>query len=100
MINPLGIIIGAILIFLLKGKQLLWTGGIFILWTLLAFVPDFINAEELDDKLNGALIYFSMYGIFIGFPIGIICLIAGTIKQLKQKTPNQGMDLTGKTPLD
>jgi hypothetical protein len=87
MINPLGLIIGIILIFVLKGKPLLWTGGIFLLWAVLAFVPDFITLEELDKKLDGALFIFSMYGVFVGFPIGIICLIAGVVKTLKDKKP-------------
>mgnify|MGYP001457292965 CR=1 FL=1 len=85
MMNILGLVVGVTLIFMLKGKALLRLGLILLLWTTLVFVLDFFDAEKLDNELNGALVYFSMYGVFIAFPIGIICLIVGTIKYLKEK---------------
>jgi len=87
MIFPLGIAVAITLVFFLKARALLWLGLICLVWVVLAFVPDFFDVAELDKSLNGALMYFSMYGAFIGFPCGIILLIAGTLKRLKEKNP-------------
>ena len=78
-----------ILIAALRGKPLIWVGVAFLIWTGLAFVPEFFDAQALDDKLNGALVYFSMYGL-LALPIGVICIIAGVIKVLTIKTPKSG----------
>jgi len=89
MIFPAGLIIGMILVVILRGKPVLWIGVAFLVWAALSFVPDLLNVKEFSDTAKTFVVYFSMYGIFFGFPIGIICLISGIVKILKEKNPNQ-----------
>ena len=83
-----------VLIAFLRGKHLIWLGVIFLVWFALALVPDLFDAQELDKKLNGALVYFSMYGGIFGIPIGTICIVSGIIKMKIIKTPNQSSEPT------
>ena len=94
MIFPLGVVVAIVLVFFLRAKALLWLGLVCLVWVVLAFVPDFFDVAELDRSLNGALMSFSMYGAFIGLPCGIILLIAGTIKRLKEKNPKKSASVS------
>ncbi len=86
MILIVPVLVGLVLLIFLKGKQLLWISLVCLAWGVLAFVPEFFDVAELDDKLKRAVVYFSMYGGFFGLPVGIILLIAGMLKRLKEKS--------------